>query len=690
MHLRVKSFLKGSASANIYYFYKAITLWHSPNIQRSVMIKQITLGLALLTGSFSGKTQTIVLTSPSGNIRVEIKNEDKLSYRVFMKDKVIIMNSPMGFKFKNEPDMGSELKLVDQKEELVNETWSPVVRSKHETIKDHYKSIQLSFIEKSELNRKMNVEFRAYNDGVAFRYQLFPEARIGDRNITKELTGFSFSGNPKGWIADYKSYTSSQEKEFLPKPLSSIDPLTKAGLPFLVEIDKTHYAAITEAKIDNYPGFYIGMDREGITNKVNLVTKLSPLPFELEDGIKARFSDNIYTPWRVIMLGNTPGSLIESEIVQNLNDPCALKDVSWIKPGMSAWDHWWSGEVKQDMPTIKQYIDLASAQGWPYMIIDWQWYGPYNNTEADITKPAPQLNMEELVNYAKQKNVRLWLWIYSSDVNRKNQYKEAFALYEKWGIAGVKIDFMDRDDQEMVNWYKKIIREAAEHHLLVDFHGAYKPDGIIRTYPNMITREGVMGEEYSKFSSKLLPEHNVTLPFTRMLAGQMDYTPGGFLNITKAEFKEGSLPTKVMNTRCAELSKFVIYESPLTVNCEHPDNVLNQPGADFLKVVPTVWDDIHVLSGYPGEHIALVKRTGTDYFIGAMTNSLPRAIKIKLDFLPKGVYELTSWSDAKDAGTHPAKLVISKQIVNSRSSIAVKMAGSGGYVAQIRLVMKNK
>ena len=653
------------------------------------MIKQITLCLLLGTSSALSYAQTITLTSPSGETHIEVKNQDKLSYRVLMKDKVIIMSSPMGFKFQNEPDMGSDLQLVSQKEADFNETWTPVIRSKHEKVKDHYKSLQLSFIERSELRRKINIELRAYDDGVAFRYQLFPEARIGNRNITKELTGFSFSGDPKGWVADYKKYSSPQEEQFLPKLLSSIDPLTKAGLPFLVEVDKTHYAAITEAKIDNYPGFYIGMDRQGITNKVNLVTKLSPLPFELEDGIKARFSDNLYTPWRVIMLGKTPGSLIESEIIQNLNDPCVLKDVSWIKPGMSAWDHWWSGEVKQDIPTIKQYIDLASAQGWPYMIVDWQWYGAFNKTEADITKAAPQLDMPELLKYAKQKNVRLWLWIYSSDVNRKNNFKEAFALYEKWGVAGIKIDFMDRDDQEMVNWYKKIIEEAAAHHLLVDFHGAYKPDGIIRTYPNMITREGVMGEEWSKFSTKLLPEHNVTLPFTRMLAGQMDYTPGGFLNITKAQFKEGSLPTKVMNTRCAELSKFVIYESPLTVNCEHPDNIINQPGADFLKVVPTVWDDIHVLSGYPGEHIALVKRTGTDYFLGAMTNSLPRVVKIKLDFLPKGVYELTSWADAKDAGTNPTKLVKNKQIVNSRSLVSIKMVGSGGYVAQIKLVTKN-
>jgi len=630
----------------------------------------------------NSQAETIILKSPSGNINIEIEYSSKLSYEVSMNGKSIITKSLMGFKFKNEPDMGGNLELIDQKQEEHNENWTPVIKSKHAIIKDHYKSLRLYFIEKSGLRRKMNLEFRAYDDGVAFRYQLFSGGKIGDRNITKELTDYNFEGNPKAWVADYKTYTSSQETEFLPKQISAIKRETKAGLPFLIEIDNEHYAAITEAKIDNYPGFYIGSDVDSAANNVTLTTKLSPLPFEPEDGIKARFSDPIYTPWRVIMLGRSAGSLIESEIIQNLNDPCALKDVSWIKPGMSAWDNWWSGDIKMEMTAIKQYIDLASAQNWPYMIIDWMWYGPNNNANAIITKTAPQLNMQELLAYAKKKNVRLWLWLYCSDINRNNQFEEAFALYEKWGIAGIKIDFMDRDDQEMVNWYHKIIKKAAEHHLLVDFHGAYKPDGIIRTYPNMITREGVMGEEYSKFSDRIVPEHNITLAFTRMLAGQMDYTPGGFLNVTKAQFKKNT-PAVVQNTRCAELAKFVIYESPVTVFCDHPDNVLNQPGADFLKGFPTVWDDIHFISGYPGEHVALVKQSGKRFFIGAMNNGTKRTLKIKLDFLPAGKYELILWKDAEDADVNPTKLVKSKQVVDAKSMTKITMAINGGFVGEI-------
>lgn len=301
------------------------------------MIRKITLSLVLLSGNLVGQAQHLSLSSPSGNIKINIDNFAELMYRVSMDKTIIVSDSPLGFKFKNEPDMGSDLKLIGQQQDEFDESWVPVIKSKHARIRDHYKSLRLSFIEKSGLKRKLNLEFRAYNDGIAFRYQLFSGFKIGDRTITKELTGFNFRENHKAWIADYKSFTSSQEKVFEGKTLAAFTPATKAGLLFLIEVDKTHYAAITEAKIDNYPGFYIGVEREGTLNRYKLITQLSPLPYEDDNGIKARFSDNLYTPWRVIMLGSSPGSLIESEIIQNLNDSCVLKDFSWIKPGISAW-----------------------------------------------------------------------------------------------------------------------------------------------------------------------------------------------------------------------------------------------------------------------------------------------------------------------------------------------------------------
>jgi alpha-glucosidase len=625
--------------------------------------------------------QTFKLVSPDKKNAVEINNTNSLQYTVASNGLTIIHPSSLGFEFKGEPAIGANMTVTGHVEHSVNQTWVPVVKTKHGTVTDRYNELELSLVEKSGPMRRMKIWFRAYDDGIAFRYQLFGADNIGDRQIVRELTSFNLAAKAKTWVADYGSYTSSQETEFQPKNLNHITEKTIAGLPLLVELDQSHFTAITEANIDNYPGFYIGSLKTdtGATDKIDLVTKLSPLPGESENGVKARFTNNLLTPWRVVMLATSPGKLIESELIQNLNPACAVKDASWIKPGMSAWDNWWSGEVKMDMPTIKKYIDLASAQHWPYMLIDWQWYGSFNKPEADITKPAPQLNMPEILAYAKAKKVKCWLWLYSSDVNRNDNFEKAFPIYEQWGIAGVKIDFMDRDDQQMVNWYRRIIKTAAQYHLMVDFHGAYKPDGIERTYPNMITREGVLGEEYSKFSTRITAGHNTTLPFTRMLAGPMDYTPGGFLNVKKEEFRKGS-PTQVMNSRCAELAKFVIYESPFMVYCDAPENILGKPGADFLNNIPTVWDDTKVLGGYPGEYVIIAKRSGKDWYIGAMTNDSERTIQLKTDFLPAGKYTLSSWADVLSS---PQSLTRSEKKVSASSVMNIHLDTSGGWVAKI-------
>jgi alpha-glucosidase len=634
--------------------------------------------LLTLFGAISN-AQIITVKSPDNNISVTVSNDEKLSYSVTYRERSIINPSPLGFEFKDEPALTGNFVILDQSIKPFKETWIPVIKSKHAEILNQYNELLLTLKEKDGAMRQLEFYVRAYNDGAAFRYKLSRGAKVGDRQIVKELTTFSIPGDPEAWIVEYGGYASSNEAEFFVHPLSYLNEKSVAGMPMLMEYGNNCWVAITEAKIDNYAAFYIGTN--GAANQ--LTTKLVPIPGEPESGVKVRFDDEVFTPWRVLMIGETPGTLIESEIIQNLNDPCAIQDPSWIKPGISAWDHWWSGEVKMEMPVIKQYIDLASEMAWPYMLVDWQWYGKFNSPEADITKWAPQISMPEIIEYAKSKNVKIIVWLYSSDVNRNSAYKKAFPLYEKWGVAGIKIDFMDRDDQQMVNWYHDIIRCAAENHLLVDFHGAYKPDGIIRTWPNMITREGVMGNEYYKFSNKMSPEHNVKLAFTRMLAGQMDYTPGAFLNVTKEQFKQQT-PAIVWNTRAAELSKFVIYESPLTVVCDHPDNILNQPGADFLKIVPTVWDDIKFISGYPEDYVAIAKRSGDTWFVGVMNNSIGRSVDLNLGFLASGNYEAQSWADTKNSDKDPKELKKIIQNVKTGDNLKVTMAKNGGFVAVIK------
>jgi alpha-glucosidase len=620
--------------------------------------------------------QTITVKSPDNKILFTINNKENLTYTVAYNDMTIVNTSKLGFEFKDEPAMTGNFMVVDQSVRSCIETWIPVVRSKHSEIVDNYNELKLILKEISGQMRQVEFHVRVYNDGTAFRFRLFRSGKIGARQVLKELTTFSIPGDPRAWIVEYGGYSSSNEAEFKEHPLSYLNEKSISGMPLLMDYGNNCWVALTEAKIDNYPAFYIGTN--GSTNQ--LTTKLVPIPGESEEGVKARFDDDVYTPWRVLMIGENPGVLIESEIIQNLNDPCIIKDPSWIKPGMSTWDHWWSGEVKMEMPVIKQYIDLASVMGWPYMLVDWQWYGRFNSPDADITTWAPQINMPEIIQYAGSKNVKIILWLYSSDVNRNSAYKNAFPLYEKWGAAGIKIDFMDRDDQQMVNWYHDIIRCAADNHLMVDFHGAYKPDGIIRTWPNMITREGVMGNEYYKFSDKMSPEHNVKLAFTRMLAGQMDYTPGAFLNVTREQYKN-QIPAVVWNTRAAELSKFVIYESPLTVVCDHPDNILNQPGSDFLKIVPTTWDNIKFLGGYPGDWVAIAKQTGDRWFVGVMNNSVGKSVELNLDFLPSGEYIAETWSDTKNSDKEPKELKKDTFSINSPGLFKVTMAKDGGFVA---------
>ncbi|HCE56887.1 MAG TPA: hypothetical protein DER09_03575 [Prolixibacteraceae bacterium] len=381
------------------------------------------------------------------------------------------------------------------------------------------------------------------------------------------------------------------------------------------------------------------------------------------------------------MLAETPGKLIESEIIANLNDPCEIADPSWIKPGISAWDHWWSGEVKMEQPVIFEYIDLAAKMGWPYMLIDWQWYGPFNQKDADIKKVAPQLNMPEILAYAKSKNVRCWLWLYNTDVDRGN-FEEACALYEKWGIAGIKIDFMDSDDQEMVNWYHRVVKTAAKYHLMVDFHGAFKPDGWQRTYPNLVTREGVLGNEYNKWSLRITPEHLCRLPFTRMLAGPMDFTPGGFLNRNPDKFQNGT-PAQVQGTRSNTLAQFVIFDSPYMVACDHPKHYYGQTGEDFLKKVQSVWDETRVLNGAVSEYITMARRSGKTWFVGAMTNSFERELEVKLDFLGDGSYKMTSFSDTEKTKENAEIAEQKTTAVKKGDVVKIKMAPGGGFAAWI-------
>jgi alpha-glucosidase len=385
----------------------------------------------------------------------------------------------------------------------------------------------------------------------------------------------------------------------------------------------------------------------------------------------------------VLLVGRQPGRLIESDLIRNLSASSTIEDTSWIKPGVMAWDHWWTGDTVMDTATIKQYIQLAADMGWEYQLIDWGWYGEPNKPQADITRVVPSLDMAEVRRFAEEKGVRLWLWLHWADAQRGEAYQKAFPLYREWGIAGVKIDFMDRDDQEMVEWYEKITRAAADHRLMVNFHGAFKTSGFDRTFPNQITREGVLGNEYNKWSARVTPEHKVTLPFTRYLAGPADFTPGGFLNRQPAQFVPQK-PTLVQGTRAAELALTVLYDSPLCCACDHPEHYRDQPGADFLKLVPTVWDDTRVLEGAVGVFLVMVRQSGNDWFLGALTNSQRRELAIGLDFLGAGRWKMRLWKDGAEAHKNAAHLATEERSVGAGDNLTLRLAPAGGCVARFQ------
>ncbi len=657
-------------------------------------MKKTTFFLILIF--FSGRSifaESKSLVSPDRNVSINVSIGEKIAYSVQYKGKTILTDSEFGLQFGQAPYLGTQMEVVREDEKTIDETWKPVI-GQYDEVRNHANELALTLKEKRFPGREISLIFRAYDDGVALRYEIpesfqnfIPNYQAGATlPLVEENSSFRFAEDHTKWAANYRGYVSHQEGEYNKMTLSDISTSDVIGLPLLIEIDPHLYAAITEADLTDWAGMYLGKYPNRNHEKgINIGTRLSPLP---GSNTVVNIKPGSLSPWRVIMIGEEPGDLIESQILWNLNDPCAIDDPSWIKPGISAWDHWWSGEVKMDTETILEYIDLAAEMGWEYMLIDWNWYGPpfeeevggKANPDVDITTVAPEVDMPKILEYARSKNVDLLLWLLWEHAAK--QMDEAFALYEDWGVKGVKIDFMQRDDQEMVQWYHKVVKKAAEHHLTVDFHGAYKPTGWTRTYPNLLTREGVLGNEYSKWSSRITPEHTTTLPFTRMITGQMDFTPGAFLNRSMGQFRTGA-PAQAMGTRCNQLAMFVIYYSPLTVACDHPDNYKDQPGVEFLKEVPTVWDDTRVLNGRVGEFITMVRRRGDTWFIGAMTNSEARSLKINLDFLEDGNWQIHFFKDAPDADKHAEKLETGVTTITSHDELEITMVSGGGYAAYI-------
>ena len=656
-------------------------------------------------GAWAYARQPIKVVSPNGQVEVHIAPNERLEpypagtrlyYSVRVRGRPVILESPLGLEIQDMPPLAQDLVIKGQTRQTIDESWQRVC-GKGKQVRNHCNELRLGLQEIVAPLRRVDVVIRAYDDGVALAYRVPKQKWIGVSSLIAERTWFRFGRNHTVWAANYGGFVSPQESEFKRSRLSELSGDEIYGVPLLVQVDNDLWAAIAEADLTNWPGMYLTR----VANSPNtLVTVLSP---RHDDPTMAMRSPSPWlSPWRVILLGQRPGDLIESDLIDNLNPPCALDDTSWIRPGRCAWDGWWCGRYAPDVnfpvgsntATMRYFIDFAAEMGWEYQLVDWHWYGaPFKpdgtpDPNCDITRSSPDINIPDLVAYAKDKGVRLILWLHWAHADR--QLEEAFALYERWGVAGVKIDFMNRDDQEMVTFYDRVLKRAAKHKLLVDFHGAYQPTGTGRTWPNLITREGVLGNEYNKWSDRVTPEHCLTLPFTRMLAGPMDFTPGGFRHASQGQFKVvgGEAPAPmVMGTRCFQLAMTVVYDSPLQVLCDSPYAYRSSPaGLDFLKAVPTTWDRTKVLHGQVGELITVARQHGKDWFIGSMTNWTARSLEIPLDFLGEGRFEARIWSDAPDAHDHPENLVTETRSITGKDKIAARLAKGGGQVIHVRPV----
>ena len=647
--------------------------------------------LCILAGCGLALAQTsgsVMVSSPDGLIQMTFSApRGQLVYEVNYRGKAVLERSALGLEIQNQPVLGTDMQIVVANSGKIDETYT-LPAGKSREVRNLCNTLTLQLSETKEPKRSLTVEARVYNDGAAFRYVVPEQDGLKELRLVNEKTEFVLAKDATTYPLILRNFRTSWEDNYRTVALSGIHPESLVALPLLTELPGVAFLAITEANIDNYSGMYLMHDER---NAKMLSARLAP---HIDDAnLAVAVKTPAPSPWRVLMIAAEPGRLIESQIVNNLNPPPAIGDTSWIKPGKAAWD-WWSGPFDEGVTfrpgknteTAKHYVDFASQAGFEYFMLDGGWAaratGNVLNSGSDITKPTPAINMPELLAYAKSKNVKVWLWSHWTDIDR--QIDEAFPLYEKWGVAGVKIDFMDRDDQWMVDFYHRVARKAAEHHLMIDYHGAYKPDGLSRTYPNVLTREGVLGLEYNKWSARVTPDHNVMLAFTRMLAGPMDYTPGGFHNATPAEFVARNSQPMVMGTRAHQTALFVVFESPFEMVSDYPEAYQGQKELAFLSAVPSSWDETRVLNAKVGDYITIGRRHGKEWYVGSITGSHAVELDIPLEFLPAGDFVAEIYSDAKDAGENPTHTVMETKKVNRAMRLKATMVSGGGQAIRIR------
>ncbi len=633
------------------------------------------------------------VASPDTNIRIEFGLRDLggrrsvASYRILFKGHELIRPSSLQLQLAPHGLLGP-LHVLG----VAHRTGDQVYQlnpGKTSSARDHYCEMRLTLEEDLAPKRRFDITFRAYDDGVAFRYALAEQNGLSAFHLAAEHSAFALTGDPYMYVLPLPSFTTPYEARYRKLRLSEISTDALLAAPLLVEFSEDAWVAITEADLNDYAGMYLSGTPEG-----GLTTRLSVRPDDPQLKVKSSLPHS--SPWRVVMIADNPGRLIESNLVTNLNPPSALPDTSWIKPGKTTFP-WWNGyelgniagfRGAQNTRTHKYYIDFCAESGIPYHSLDGfdniAWYGgfivPYQG--ADITKSLPEIDLPELLSYAKQKGVRLRLWMNSAAARAQMQH--AFPIYEQWGIEGVMVDFVERDDQDIVNFVHDLLKLAAKHHLTVTFHNISKPTGLHRTYPNLMTIESVFNTEWNKWDPRgSTPEHELTVPFVRMLAGPLDYHCGSFHNVPEQKFAPRNIAPVTMGTRAHELARYVVYENYLPMTVDYPDAYRNQPGFEFLVQVPTTWDETKVLNGQIGSYLTIARRHKEIWYIGSMAGSDKQTLTIPLSFLGRGKYVAEIWSDDLTQLDDATKVLLHKQQVNAADRLQANLAPAGGHVIRL-------
>ncbi len=646
--------------------------------------------LFLSTTLYGQKNQNFEVRSPNGKVLVKITTATTLQWSVSHNDQDVLLPSTLAMSLQDGQILGKDVKIASVKRDRINSRFKTINYKKAE-IEDVFNQLTLNF------RGDYGVIFRAYNDGVAYRFFTNQKKPL---IVLNETADFNFSSDHKAYIPyawDYRDgqiFNSSFEALYDVHPISKFRKDSLAFLPLMVDIGNNKKAVILEADLEDYPGMYLDLN----STKMGFKGVYAPYPLEVKAGgyqnmnmIPVRRAEYIAKtkgtrsfPWRAIVISENDKELLENDLVQKLASPSRVADVSWIEPGQAAWD-WWNNwnitgvdfEAGMNTATYKHYIDFAAANSIKYIIVDWGW-----SEKTDLTKVNPAMDIGAIVNYGKNKNVGVILWASWQALTR--QMEEVFSQYAKLGVKGFKVDFIDRDDQLAVASLYEIAKSASEHKLILDYHGVFKPTGLQRTFPNVVNYEGVKGLENVKWANEDAPRYAVSIPFIRMIAGPMDYTPGAMRNSIQENFRPIEFMPMSKGTRTHQLAMYVVFDAPLQMLADSPDLYRREKECtDFITSVPTTFDETIALDGKVGEYVAIARRKAKTWFVGVMTNWEERNINLDLSFLPEGRWNAEIFRDGINAnkdGTDFKREVIQ---VSSNDQLKAHLAGGGGLAARI-------